>query len=257
MIRILAWVLLLATAAQAGVVYTATTRSQTGEAIAVTRVRGYIQDANARLEFLEGSSQYSGTYILSRDGGKTFVQVDPERRVYARWDSPETSSPPKDEAQDVKTSISEPKFEKLLDEDGGLILGMKTRHVRFRTSYTFTVSLRESYTTSIISEDDLWITNDIHDPGLSYWLSGSSDQSGEQAAALVRGEISKINGIPLKRNTVLTSIEEDGESETTRTEMQVTEIARRALPASTFVIPAAYKVLAAPENQNAPDAHDH
>jgi len=39
----------------------------------------------------------------------------------------------------VKMDFSTPKVEKLADEDGGTLLGLPTRHVRYRTSYTLTV----------------------------------------------------------------------------------------------------------------------
>ncbi len=254
MSRLLLFLLVATSVAHAGVVYTATTRSQTGEAIAVTKVRGYIQGTNARLEFLEGSTTSAGTYILTRDGGKSFIQVIPERETFTKWEAPSASIAEQEEARKAKAAVSEPKVEKLLDEDGGTILGMKTRHVRYRTSYTFTITLRRSYTTSIVSEDDLWITQDIQDPGLKQWLAGEAN---EQSDSLLRSELAKINGVPLKRKTVLTSIEEDGESETTNTEMQVSELRQREIPESSFTVPVTYKQVAMPKIADSPGDHDH
>jgi hypothetical protein len=237
-------------------VYSATTRSTTGEAVANTSVRGYIQGPNARLEFLQGSSVGPGTYVLTRDGGKSFVQIDPEKKSYTRWQGPQTSVATAAQAKAAKTTVSDPKLEKLLDEDGGLILGMPTRHVRYRTTYSFTITLVHSHTTHMVSEDELWITQQIKDPALKQWVT---PDTGEEADALMRSELGKINGVPLKRITKLTSIEEDGESEETNTEMNVTEIVERALPASTFTIPAGYKEreFYTPVLPNSADPHDH
>jgi hypothetical protein len=251
---LLALVLLLATSAHAGVVYSATTKSTTGQAVASTQVRGYIQGPNARLEFLQGSSIAPGTYVLTRDGGKSFVQIDPEHKTYTRWQGPQSNVTLTAEAKAAKTSVTDPKIEKLLDEDGGLILGMRTRHVRYRTTYSFTITLLRSHTTHMISEDDIWITQQIKDPALKQWLTA---ETGEEADALTRSELAKINGVPLKRVTKLTSIEEDGESEDTHTEMNVTKITQRVLPASTFAIPAGYKERAAPTHPEESGQHDH
>lgn len=252
--RLITIVVLLCASAHAGVVYSAATKSTTGQAVASTQVRGYIQGPNARLEFLQGSSIAPGTYVLTRDGGKTFVQIDPEQKTYTRWQGPQSNITLTAEAKAAKTSVTDPKLEKLLDEDGGLILGMPTRHVRYRTTYSFTITLLHSHTTHMISEDDIWITQQIKDPALKQWLTADN---GEEADALTRSELAKINGVPLKRVTKLTSIEEDGEAEDTQTEMNVTEIAERVLPASTFAIPASYKERAAPAQSDEADSHDH
>jgi hypothetical protein len=252
--RLLILALLLSATAHAGVVYSATTKSKTGEATATTWVRGYIQGPNARLEFLQESSIAPGTYIVSRDGGKTFVQIDPEQKTFTRWQGPQSNVATAEEAKAAKTSVTEPKIEKLLDEDGGLILGMPTRHVRYRTTYSFTITLLKSHTTHMVSEDDIWITQQIKDPALKQWLTA---ETGEEADALTRSELSKINGVPLKRLTTLTSIEEDGEAEDTRTEMNVTEIAERELPDSTFAIPDGFKEKDAPAQPTGADLHEH
>jgi hypothetical protein len=252
--RLLVTALLLSATAHAGVVYSAKTKSTTGDATATTWVRGYLQGPNARLEFLQESSIAPGTYVLTRDGGKSFVQVDPEQKSYNSWQGPQSNLTLTAAAKAAKTSVTDPKIEKLLDEDGGLILGMTTRHVRYRTTFSFTITLLHSHTTHMVSEDDIWITQQIKDPALKQWLTA---ETGEQADALTRSELAKINGVPLKRVTKLTSIEEDGESEDTNTEMNVTEIAERTLPESTFAIPAGYKKREAPAQPEALDPHDH
>src|SRR4051795_9583475 len=111
--RLLALIVLFSATAQAGVVYSATTKSTTGEAVASTSVRGYIQGPNARLEFLQGSSIAPGTYVLTRDGGKSFLQIDPEHKTYTRWQGPQSNIALTAEAKTAKTSVTEPKLEKL------------------------------------------------------------------------------------------------------------------------------------------------
>jgi Domain of unknown function (DUF4412) len=245
---LLALTLLLCTSAHAGVIYSAKTTSTTGDATAATWVRGYLQGPNAKLEFLQQSSIAPGTYVLTRDGGKTFVQVDPEHKSYTSWQGPQSNLALTAEAKAAKTNVTDLKVDKVLDEDGGLILGMATRHVRYRTTYTFTITLLHSHTTHMVSEDDIWITQQIKDPALKQWLTA---ETGEEADALSRSELAKINGVPLKRITKLTTIEEDGESEDTNTEMNVTEIVQRNLPASTFAIPAGFHKREAPAQSEA------
>lgn len=252
--RLLVFALLLSATAHAGVVFSAKTKSTTGDATSTTWVRGYLQGSNARLEFLQQSSIAPGTYVLTRDGGKTFIQIDPEHKSYTNWQGPQTDVALTAEAKAVKTSVTDPKVEKLLDEDGGLILGMSTRHVRYRTTYSFTIKLLHSHTTHMVGEDDIWITQQIKDPALKQWLTA---ETGEQADALTRSELAKINGVPLKRVTKLTSIEEDGESEDTNTEMNVTEIAERNLPESTFAIPAGFKKRPTPAEPVEADPQKH
>lgn len=226
----------------AGITCTVTTRSTTGEYVAVTRVKQSLQDSSARLDFLEDSSGLAGTYLILRDGGKSSAHVLPSEKAFVEWQPPGAPGADSSFAEAVTTKVNEPKLEKLLDEDGGMVAGHRTRHLRFRTTYTVTINAQESHTTSFVIEDEIWVTQDLEDSAIKYWLAPESKQSSDaNANLLVAAELSKMNGLPVKRITVNTSIEEDGVSETTRTEMTVTELKQRAVPGSTFEIPRGYK----------------
>ena len=146
-------------------------------------------------------------------------------------------------------SLSSPKIEKLLEEDGGLVAGLPTRHYRYRTSYKATTHILGSLTVTNTTEEDIWATTQLTEPGLAVWLTKAPPSTGDaQFDEIIRAEMRKIEGFPLKRVTVTTTVNANGETETSRSETEVTEVKNVDVPDSLFKIPAGYKEVP-PEKQ--------
>ena len=234
----------------AGIHYKAVTRSEGGqEKASDIQVEGWVSGDKARVEF-QGANPTGakGAYLITRDGGKVIYMVNPEEKTYAEWDVQAMLGLASGIMQGMgpllKFEVSDPKVEKLADEDGGAILGVPTRHVRYRTSYTMKVKvLGMGNVSDIVSQQDVWASDRLQDRALSVWLRSEPPRSGnEQLDKLITSQY-KIQGFPLKMVTVTTSTpQKKGQPTVNRSTMEVTQLETSAtVPDSRFEIPSGYQ----------------
>lgn len=231
----------------AGVVYTATTRTEQGGKAESSTVHAQVSGMGAKIEFLRNDAPFLpvGAYLLSRDGGKTLYVIDPAQKTFAKWDMGVMTKDVADTMERLKarTSITRPKLEKLLDEPSAPVAGFPTRHYRFRTSYDTTLEMMGSSSTQrTVTEEDIWATSELHDPALAVWLRKSPQPSGDaQLDALLKTEMSKIRGFPVKRITSTITTDSHGKPQKLTTTMSVSKLAITRVAQSAFAIPAGFK----------------
>jgi hypothetical protein len=237
----------------AGIHYRSVTHSEGGPQgrSSDMQVEGWAAGDKARVEFRESASPMmkKGMYLITKDGGRTMIMVNPEDKTYFEWDMKAmlgmAGSVMNGIGPLLKMDFSPPKVEKLLDEDGGTLLGMPTRHVRYRTSYTLTMKvLGMGNSSDVVSEQDIWTTQRLTDAALGAWLRADPPHTGnEQLDKLIAAGREKVQGIPLKMVTVSTSTDKKrGKQTVTKMTMEVTELDTSAsVPGSSFEIPAGYK----------------
>jgi len=144
----------------------------------------------------------------------------------------------------LKMEFSDPKVEKLLDEDGGTVVGLPTRHTRYRTSYTMKVKvLGMGNEANVVTEQDIWATDKLQDIALAVWLRSDPPRTGNpQFDKLIAAEVDRTKGFPLKTVTVSTTTQKKGNPTTTRSTMEVTQLDTSAnVAAASFEIPAGYQ----------------
>src|SRR5260370_16164839 len=142
----------------------------------------------------------------------------------------------------LKIEFSDPKVEKLQEEDGGAVVGVPTRHLRYRTSYALKVKvLGFGRVTDVVSEQDLWVADRLQDQGLGVLLRSEPPATGNaDFDKLVTAGREKMHGFPLKSVTVNTNTQKDKQT-VTRSTMEVTELSTTAVPEARFDIPAGYQ----------------
>jgi hypothetical protein len=243
-------VVALAAPARAGVHYQAVTRTTDAQSRPhEMQVEGWVAGDRARVEFHASDNPFarSGTYFITKDGGRTLYLVDPEDKTYVQW-SIEGMLGMLGGIMNgglgplLKIEFSDPKVEKLLDEDGGTVVGRPTRHYRYRTSYALKVKvLGFGRVTDVVSEQDLWVTDRLQDQGLGVWLRSEPPATGnanfDKLAAAGR---EKLHGFPLKTVTVNTSTQKDKQT-VTRSTMEVTDLSAATVPDERFELPAGYQ----------------
>jgi hypothetical protein len=232
----------------AGVTYTVvTSTTQDGETFNM-RVRTTAEGSNARIEILEGGPApfSTGSWVLTRDGGKTFTVVDPEHKSYA-------SLTPASTLNDVDTRIerqtkitnTKPEIVLLSQEPGPPMFGYATAHAQFRTKYVVTFKLVNSFTTHVTREDEVWAAPSLATvsskdaPALSVGAQMGIDPL---SASLEFRQL----GFPLKRISTTTSVSVDGTVERIVTNMEVKDIKEGAVDASGFEVPSGFKNVARP-----------
>lgn len=244
---------LLASPAFAGFHYRATTVTEaaTGRGGMNMTVEGWIDGKSAKIEFRESNhpAMGAGQYLLTQDGGETVYLVDPKEKTYAVWDLRAMLGMAGGMMQGIgpvlKLDFSDPKVEKVADDDGGSILGFPTRHIRTRTTYSLTVKVfGMGRTNQVESEDDTWWSAKLLDPGFGVWLRADPPRTGNpQLDKLIDAQAaaSRGKGFPLKKVTVQTSTDKSGKKSVTKSTMEVKELAPAAVPAATFALPAGYQ----------------
>ncbi len=216
------------------------------------QAEGWVAGEKAKVVFVESNGNpvaQQGTYILTKDGGKTLYLVNPQDKTYAQWDLQGmlgvAGAVMNGMGPLLKIQFSDPRTEKLSEEDGGLVAGVPTRHYKYRTSYTMTVKvLGMGNTANVVSEHDIWATTKATDAGLGVWLRAEPAHTGnKEFDKLLTSAAPKFQGFPLKTVIVSTSTQQKGNKQTiTHTTMEVTQFDTGAsVPASTFEIPAGYK----------------
>jgi hypothetical protein len=236
-------------AAQAGTYYEAVTRGEGGRGakMADSTVHAWIDGDNAKIQFVESENPImgNGTYLITKDGGKTVYLVNPKEKTYATWDMDAMMNFAGGAMKMMNMKFSEPKVEELGHEAGAAILGMPTTHYSYRTSYTMSMSfMGMKNETRTVSEQQIWATPKLAAPAFGVWLRKTPPSFGgnEDLQKLVKAEMEKVHGIPLKVVTKTTSTnEKKGTSETSTTTMEVTKLDETSIPASTFEIPSGYK----------------
>lgn len=243
--RLACIVLLLLSSAFAGVRFEAVTRGDSG--LVDAHVRAVVSGSNIRVEYLEGSAVAdAGEYMLSHDGGKTLYWVEPATRTYSKFNTDAMMAAMGTMVQGVRAlhvRFQAPKVEKLLEEDGGLVAGMPTRHYRYRTTYTATAeSLGMVKTSTNTVEEDIWCSSALTDPGLGAWLNKQPAKTGDaQFDSIIAAEMAKVQGFPLKRITVTRSVDPaDKKEHVSHAEMEVLNLRQETVSDSEFKLPANY-----------------
>lgn len=242
--RLILGLMLVALPAFAGITFTAKTISNEGGDVTV---RALVSGSRAKVTFLQSGSKVaqSGDYMLSPDQGNTLFLVSPSTRTYTRYDTRTMMAGMGQMIQGMrgtmKVNFESPRIEKLIEEDGGMIAGLPTRHYRYRTSYVVSMHLTGNLKATTEIEEDIWTTTSLTDPALAIWLKkGASATGDEQLDRMIKAEMDKVKGFPLRR-IVVTHTSDAGGDHTNRVEMQVTDVKTIPIAAGAFVIPRTYK----------------
>jgi hypothetical protein len=234
---------------RAGIYYKSVSRTEAqGAAAADTTVQGWVDGEKAKIEFSASGNPMTpaGAYLLTQDGGRTVLLVNPEEKTYATWDLEAmlgvVGGVMKGMGPLLKFEVSQPRVEKLAEEDGGSLVGLPTRHYRYRTSYSMQVKVfGMGQENAVVTEQDIWATSQLQDAALGVWLRTGPPKTGnDQLDSLIAAEMGKVTGFPLKSITVSTSTGKRGQKTTTRSVMEVKELRRADVPAATFQLPAGY-----------------
>jgi hypothetical protein len=241
---------MFAAPAFAGLHYTSVTETTPPQGKAQTlRAEGWVDGDKAKVAFTESGNPMlgEGNYLLTTDGGKTLVLVNPKEKTYAPFDLSQMMGAAgamlKGMGSMVKMSFTNQKVEKLVEEPGPAILGYDTTHYRFKTSYDSEIKVmgmgNSSHHETI---GDTWTTPKLTDGGLHAWLRREPPRTGiADLDQMIANDMKKgITGVPLKMSSVTTSTDQKGRETKSSTTMEVTSMKTEAVPAATFEIPAGY-----------------
>ena len=244
-------VLAAAWAAEAGIAYTMQVSSdgggQQGGGPGKMTLKGMIQDDNARIEFQgqPGHGMPAGGYMLIKEGGAKTYMVDTENKMYFSMNTKDAADMA---GAMMGMKVSDVSVEKTLDEDGGKILGYHVRHVKIRTSYTMEMNVMgNQMKSSVAQEDEMWVADGIKLPNADEWMKPLKGALGGEFKKIADAQKEHMKGFPLKMVSLHTSTNPMGQTQTTKSTMEVTELAEKDIPAGMFAIPADYREQAMPQ----------
>jgi hypothetical protein len=240
----------IAAPAHAGIHYRTVTRVEPeGQKAQVIRAEAWVDGGSARIELTESDNPLmpGGAYLLTRDGGKSVVIVDPEEKTWARYDLEAMLGSIGNIMQSMGPlldfDVSNVAVGKLLEEPGGTIHGLPTTHYRYRTSYVMTVKILGMQRANAVERvEDRWLTDALDDAALGVWLRKAPRTGVEDLDRLIDAEMAKVQGVTLKSTDVTTTTGQKGKrSATSRTTMEVSELERGVtVDPAKFEVPAGY-----------------
>ncbi len=236
------------TSAFAGFYYESKTSTQGGKGAEAQRatVKGWVEGNNAKVELVQSGNPLlqEGGYLVTRDGGDTVYFVNPKEKTYAVYDLRGVMQFAGGAMKMVNMKITNPTVEKLEEKPGPVLLGLPTTYVKYRTTYNMSMSVMgfksENKTEQV---QEVWATPELVAKAFGVWLRKEPPVTGdEELDKLMKMEMGKINGVPLKMITTTTTTDtKKGRTETTTVTMEVTTLQAVPVPESTFEIPASYR----------------
>ncbi|HEV7667215.1 MAG TPA: hypothetical protein VGS22_01745 [Thermoanaerobaculia bacterium] len=240
--------LLAPAVAQAGFHFRSTTSVESPRGPQKTVVEAWADGDKGRVDFKESANPITeaGTYLLTRDGGRTLILVNPEEKAYGEMNLDAVlgslGAVMGGMGPMLKIEISAPKVETLLDEEGPTLLGQPTRHLKFRTAYQMKVKVfGMGKASDVLTEEEFWVTDRLLDKSFAVWLRTNKPKTGNaDLDRLIAGEMGKVKGVPLKSVTVTTTTQ-GGKAQKTQSTMEVTALDTFEKAPVSFEVPAGYQ----------------
>ena len=251
----------LAAPASAGLVFTQEIKGE-GEAAKFQNMtmRSWIDTGGAKMEFVSSANPMmgAGTYLLIQQDADAMLLVNPKEKTYASFDVGQmmgSMGQMMGGQEGIKMSFSDPIVEKLVEEDGGVLLGRPTRHFRWRTRYTMTMAMPMGLSMVMATDQtqDIWVADIALDARImrSFENIGAGASLPPEFQKLVEAAKQQQKGFPLKMVTVSSTkstgtgmmakmMARSGSEEPSTSTMLVTELSEERVPASVFAIPAGY-----------------
>jgi hypothetical protein len=257
---------LSAGATHAGLVFTQEIKGE-GEAAQFQNMTMHtsIDTGGAKMEIVSSGSPLlaAGSYLLVQPDDDAMLLVNPKEKTYASFDigamlgAAGQMMGGMGAEGGIKMSFSDPIVEKLLEEDGGTLLGRATKHYRWRTRYTMTMAMPMGMSMAMATDQtqDVWVADIAIDPKIlrSFSNMGAGASLPADFQKIVETAKAQQKGFPLKMVTTsstkstgtgamaaMMARASDGEKPQTST-MIVTELKEESVPASVFAIPAGYR----------------
>jgi len=211
--------------------------------------RAVLDGTRSRVDFISGNAYPAGTYMMSIDGSRKLIFVDPGNKTFTEISTSSIVST-------IGTSnikITDLKAEVIPLDDHPTIAGKLTDHYRLSVSYNITVTARSMpLKLGVRTVIDHWTTSEFGDV-IANALAESELTGNAEIDELIALETTKIKGFPLKQRVQMTSTNLTRQvvgselklpATSTRTkEMTVTAIQLAKVDPQQFALPAGYRRL--------------
>lgn len=211
--------------------------------------RAVIDGDRYRVEFLSGTAFPSGSYLISTNGARQQIWVDPSKRSYVEVNAAGVASA----LGASRITITNKKIDMTPMPDHPVFAGLPTDHYRLVMSYDIAVpfgqiQLKQSVTAVI----DKWTTMAYAGAADGFLADGGIRTGNPDIDDLVSAENTKIKGFPLRQTIEVTTVNATPrpsgsklplkQIHTQTRELTITRIESKAEVAATlFQIPAGFR----------------
>ena len=206
-----------------------------------------IDGDRTRIDFVSGSTYPPGTYVVSTNGARTLLFVDPMSKSFTEVNVAAAAA----YMGSSKITIANPKsnFEKL--DDHPIIAGYPTDHYRMTVTYDMTVMLgslplKQTIQTSV----DEWTTTAFGDVSETFLADRGVKTGNSMIDDLIDQETTKTKGFALKQRVEIVTTNKNNAAPNSQLKItatrrqtrdfQVTSIRRTDAEAVSFIVPAAF-----------------
>jgi hypothetical protein len=207
-----------------------------------------LDGARSRVDFISGNAYPPGTYMITADGSRRMLFVDPGNKSYTEVNTSSIASA----IGSSNIQITNVKSDVVKLTDAQTIAGIPADHYRLTISYDITVVFRNMpLKQSVRTEIDQWTTVKFGDVFEAALVGNSLLTGNPQVDDVIRLETTKIKGFPLKQRVKIVSVNEAKPlpgsqlklpSTMTKTrEMTVTSIREANPDSAQFSLPAGYQ----------------
>jgi hypothetical protein len=179
-----------------------------------------------------------GFTIIAVDQGARYLLLIPGKDAYVDLTTEQFKNFQMKKAQDTGFELKDVKTEELIvDDDGGLVAGLKTHHYKIKVSAT---GLQQGQKLDLVSTEEFWTAPSIPNP------APALDMLTEQRTGIPEIDVllayKKLRGYPLRRVVQLSINGQDIGTSV----VEVKSIQEQAVPDSVFLVPPSYKKLEIP-----------
>jgi hypothetical protein len=197
--------LLAAQSGWAGVSYEFVQSSQSDiEQIPATNLTGraIIDGERSRVDFVSGNIYAPGAYVLSTDGNKTMLYVDPVSKTFSEVNAAAIAA--SYGAANMRIANFKAATTKL--EDHPIIAGVPTEHYHLAISYDLTLPYGTMFLTQNVREEiDKWTTVQFGDISETFLAGGGIRTGNPQLDQVIEAETTTIKGFPLRQSVVVST----------------------------------------------------
>lgn len=191
----------------------------------------------------DGFTFNDGSFVISRDGGKTLLVADPSTKTYyelALADATGSAAAMFKQLGFLNFKISDPKVTTRDLGRGGVIEGFPTHRTRVNSAYTMSINamgtpmkigvqmLTESWSTDMISAE---LTNFLQKQSITTGIA--------EVDKLIAAQSASAKGFPLKQVTAF-KMTQNGRDVTSTTTTTIHGVAKKAFAETEFALPAGY-----------------
>lgn len=201
-------------------------------------VRGWVRGDDGRADVVASRNPLlpAGDVLITRDGGKSVVRIDPAKKTRAAFLRIGSLDAP------AKVTIVSPSVERVADQEGGKIAGIAARRVRFRAVHTTEVEAMGSFLrTKTTRVQDVWTAPQIADRGFAVWAPARPVDTGDAAFDRRLAEEYAAEGGAMLKSVVDSTFEVGGRPQQTKTVYEITALERGAPPAGAFDVPSGFR----------------